>query len=356
MELNINEDLWSYLTRQTKPVVIYGMGNGADKLLNVCAARGICVADVFASDAFVRGQSFRGMTVRTYSQIREKYGDGNFITLLAFATSLPDVIAQITKIASENELYAPDIPVAGDNIFDMDFYQRYKDDIIGVYEMLADDISRSAYHDIISYKLTGNIHFLLNCEHPRKEIFTRLLGARDYRVFADLGAYNGDSIRELLGHSPALRYVIALEPDPKTYRKLEKYSDSETRCAIAPLNIAAWSERTALPFSSRGNRNSGVAPEGDKIEADSLDNLLSGHPADYVKYDVEGSEMQALLGSSHTIKRYSPDLCISLYHRTEDIFLLPMLLESISSEYRFYIRRGRYLPAWDINLIAVAGG
>jgi hypothetical protein len=35
MELNITEDLWSYLARQNKPIVIYGMGNGADKVLGV---------------------------------------------------------------------------------------------------------------------------------------------------------------------------------------------------------------------------------------------------------------------------------------------------------------------------------
>ena len=354
MELNITEDLWTYLERQTKPIVIYGMGNGADKLLDLCAARGIKVCDVFASDAFVRGQNFRGMTVRTYSSIREKYGDGNFITLLAFATALPDVIAHICRIASENELYAPDLPVAGDNIFNMDFYLRYKEDIDYVYDMLADHISKTALRDIISYKLTGNIDYLFNCEHPREEIFTGLLDTNLYRAFADLGAYTGDSIRELLEYSPSLRYVIAMEPDRKNFRKLEKYSDSETRCEIAPLNLAAWSEQTTLSFMCSGNKNSNVSPNGEGVEADSLDNILSGHGIDYIKYDVEGSEMQALIGSSKTIKRYSPDICLSLYHRSEDIFLLPMLLDNINSGYRYYIRRGRYLPAWDINLIAVA--
>ena len=63
--------------------------------------------------------------------------------------------------------------------------------------------------------------------------------------------------------------------------------------------------------------------------------------------------MQALFGSAETIRRFSPQLCVSLYHRSEDIFLLPMLVEHLNPGYKMYIRRGRYIPAWDINLIAV---
>jgi len=355
MELNITQDLWAYLCEQTKPIIIYGMGNGADKVINICEKRGIQVQDFFASDAFVRGQSFHGKTVMTYSQINEKYGMGNYIVLLSFASCLPDVINNIKKIASEVELYAPDVPVAGDNLFDLNFYKKYKNDFSTVYDMLADETSKRAYIDIISYKLTGKIDYLLNCEHSRDDIFNSILSAKDYKVYADLGAYNGDTIRELLGYSEGLKYIIAMEPDRKTFKKLDRYAESEDRCTIAALNCAAWSEPKTLTFECSGNRNSNVS-HGQRtvdIDADSLDNILAGHPVNYIKYDVEGSEMEAILGCSKTIKKYSPELCVSLYHRSEDLFLLPMLVNHINSNYKFYIRRGRYVPAWDINLLAV---
>lgn len=355
LDIDINEDLWSYLSHAGKPVVIYGMGNGADKVLGICSARGIEISDFYASDAFVRGQSFHGKTVLTYKQIKDKYGDGGFISLLSFATKLPDVIDGIRRIASENELYAPDVPVCGDNIFDMKFYKKYAADMDTVYDMLADDISRSAYYDIISYKLSGSIDYLLNCEHSREGMFGFPLTPSRYRVYADLGAYNGDTLRELLGYAPSLKYAIAFEPDVRNFKKLEKYADTEERCTIAALNLAAWSEKTVLSFDCSGNKNSNVGSAGrvTEADADSLDNILRGHGADYIKYDVEGSEMQALFGSAETIKRFSPDLCVSVYHRSEDIFLLPMLVNHLNPDYRLYIRRGKYLPAWDIDLLAV---
>ncbi len=354
MNINISEDIWSYLKKTDKVIVIYGMGNGADKVIKMCEKNGITVSDFYASDAFVRGQQFHGKTVMTYNQIREKYGDGNFISLLSFATRLSDVIDTISKIALENELYAPDVPVFGDAIFDMNFFDRYKDDIDYAYNLLFDDTSRQAFEDIISYKLSGKIEYLLKCEHSRDDVFD-LIHADNINVYADLGAYTGDTIRELKAYAPYLKYVFAMEPDRKNFKKLERYADCESDCSIAALNMAAWSEPTALTFDCSGNRNSNITNTGKTIaiDAESLDNILMGHKVDYIKYDVEGSELQAIMGSAKTIKKYSPDLCVSLYHRSEDIFFLPALIQHLNPEYKFYLRRGKYLPAWDINLIAV---
>ena len=77
-------DLWQHLqalSRAGRPILLYGMGNGADKILTVCDSYGIPVADFFASDGFVRGHSFHGKVVLSFSQACEKYGaEALFIT------------------------------------------------------------------------------------------------------------------------------------------------------------------------------------------------------------------------------------------------------------------------------------
>ena len=62
-------DLWQTLKTASdsgRPILLYGMGNGADKILTVCEAYGIPVADFFASDGFVRGHSFHGKVVLSF--------------------------------------------------------------------------------------------------------------------------------------------------------------------------------------------------------------------------------------------------------------------------------------------------
>ena len=64
--------LWDYLKNTDKPIVLYGMGNGADMIIEVLESLSLTFSDVFASDGFVRGHSFHGKKVLTYSEIKEK--------------------------------------------------------------------------------------------------------------------------------------------------------------------------------------------------------------------------------------------------------------------------------------------
>ena len=75
------KDIWTYLKETKKPIVMYGMGNGADKMLSVLSSMSVGVEDFFASDGFVRGHSFRGKRVMSYSEIKEKY-KGECIVLM----------------------------------------------------------------------------------------------------------------------------------------------------------------------------------------------------------------------------------------------------------------------------------
>jgi len=69
--------------------------------------------------------------------------------------------------------------------------------------------------------------------------------------------------------------------------------------------------------------------------------------------DIEGAEYQAIKGAENTIRRHSPKLMISLYHRNEDMFKLPLLIHSINPDYKFFIRHQLYIPAWETNLYCI---
>ena len=362
--IDVTTDLWEYLSKTDKPIVMYGMGNGADKILNICEKKGIVISDFFASDGFVRGHSFHGKVVLSYSAVKEKYGEGNFIVLLSFASSLPEVIGNIQRIARECELYAPDVPVSGDNLFDMEFYLSHKTEFERVRELLADDQSRLVFDSVIKYKLTGRIEYLVECESEVDETYADILKADRFEYTADLGAYNGDTARELSGYSPKLKEIYALEPDRRNFRKLSEYSASEERFKVIPFNLAAWNKSEVLTFGAEGNRNSGVGQtlvngktaKLTEVLADSLDNVIirsNARRIDYIKFDVEGAEKEALEGCYKTIERFSPALLISVYHRSEDIFALPLQISERFPEYKLYLRKFRYIPAWDLNLYCV---
>lgn len=354
--LAIDTDLWTYLAETAKPIVMYGMGNGADKILAVCEKRGITVSDFFASDGFVRGHSFHGKRVLSYSEIKDKYDD--FIVLLSFASSLPNVIHAITEISREHELYVPDVPVFGDTLFDLNFYRLHEKDFVSVSELFADERSVETLKSVILAKLTGKLEHIFASVCEKDEVFESILRPESYRGYADLGAYNGDTIRELARYAPNLERVYAVEPDKRNFKKLSDYAESEDRFDIRCTNAAAWSVEEQLFFDGSGNRNSNIsssAPSSKKITevcGVPLDDIVSER-VDFIKYDVEGSELEALSGSRKTIERFSPDLLVSAYHRSEDLFAVPRAVKELCGDHKLYLRRFMYIPCWDLNLYAV---
>ena len=75
-----------------------------------------------------------------------------------------------------------------------------------------------------------------------------------------------------------------------------------------------------------------------------------------IKYDVEGAEIEALKGSKETIIKHLPNLAVSLYHKPEHLFKIPLLIKSWNLNYRFYLRLHEYntyglvLYCYNMNL------
>ena len=70
---------------------------------------------------------------------------------------------------------------------------------------------------------------------------------------------------------------------------------------------------------------------------------------------VQKRRIQGILGAKNTILTHCPDLLVSMYHRSRDLFDLPLLIKEINPEYELYLRRFPYVPAWDLNLYAIKG-
>ncbi len=349
--MNIKQDLWQYLQSTDKPIVMYGMGNGADKILERFDALGITVSDFFASDGFVRGHSFHGKTVLYLNEIKEKYAD--FIIILSFASSLDDVLDKFYELNDEYEMYAPDVPVTGEGTFNLKYYRENEEKLNRARGLLSDDISKKVFDNVVKYKLTGKISYLKKIETHPDEAWNNMLSPDSYIVCIDAGAYNGDTAKEMLERCKNIENIYALEPDMRNYKKLSAFAENEN--IIIPINAAAWNGDTVLEFDASGNRNANPFSLNTKktvsIDARTIDGICGGI-ADYIKYDVEGAERKAILGSKQTIINSTPDLLVSVYHRNEDLFDLPLLLHEINPNYKLYLRKFKYVPAWDLNLYA----
>ena len=385
-------DLWLHLKKTEKPIVLYGMGNGADKVLDRLALLGIEAKGVFASDGFVRKKKlFRGFEVKTYGELKEQFPE--MVVLVCFGSALPEVLERIRFIASEQELYVPDVAVIGGGIFDKDYASAHRGELEEVYARLADEKSKQVFENLVKYKITGKPSYLFECETTPDEAYEKVLKLTDNEVYADLGAYNGDTVAEFLRHVGAYERIYAVEPDKKSFEKLKAntkdlqnvfcinkgISDSPARLEFAMRagRNSALSEKTdaekAKPHLNaqtqaqtqtqnlnlgnlsanglgNGSGNGAQAERGTKTvitEFDSLDGILGGNRVSFINFDVEGQEEKALEGARESIALHKPKMLVSCYHRFDDLLTLPRKVFSIREDYSLFIRHYPYLPAWD---------
>jgi hypothetical protein len=78
---------------------------------------------------------------------------------------------------------------------------------------------------------------------------------------------------------------------------------------------------------------------------------MHGVRPDYIKLDVEGSELAALYGMRKTIASCEPHLAVSLYHRPDDLWVLVRTLVELAPYADLTIRQ-HSLNAFDTVLYA----
>lgn len=345
---NIHEkNVWDSLKETSLPIVIYGMGNGADMIIERLEKIGVEFADVFASDEFVRGHFFHGKKVLKYSEVGEKYDD--FVIVMAFAVHDEKMLAKIRELSKKHTLYFPDVPVVGDGTFSREYIEEHDSEFDRAYSLLSDEKSKEAFIDILNFKVSGRTEYLFKCEMEKHKIYSEYLRPTDDEIFMDLGAYDGDTVREFLSETDGkFRKIIAVEADEKNYKKLVEKTSVIHK--IETHNLAAWDKKDTLFFEKKKGRNSKLSSSG-KIEvaADSVDNILGGQKITLLKMDIEGSEEKALDGANETIKRFRPKLYVCAYHRNSDMFALPLKIHELCPDYNIYFAHSPYVPAWESN-------
>lgn len=161
-------------------------------------------------------------------------------------------------------------------------------------------------------------------------------------VVLDVGAHVGHFTKSVAGR---VRQVVAIEPWSRNVLKIQSLGLPN----VLVLPAAAWSKSEERTFfisqassegslfgteTSVGNTGMGGPKFGEaKVLAVALDELLplfeNYGRLDFVKMDIEGSEVEALKGSRQLIRRFRPFMVIELHNTAEGV---KALLDEIGYE------------------------
>ena len=201
-----------------------------------------------------------------------------------------------------------------DGTISRDFLQNNKEEFECLEAHLAEEKSKKALEEYIYQRMSGV--YRKECYEPDQYFPGDIIQLQEGEIFVDCGAYHGKS---------AVGFMRTLDVQHiKEYRKIIS---------------GVWNESAILYMSSGKGDNSQIAAEGDEsIEVRTIDEILSGEEATYIKMDIEGSELKALQGAQETIRNYKPKLAVCIYHKVEDLIEIPKYIYHLRQDYKFYIR------------------
>jgi FkbM family methyltransferase len=229
----------------------------------------------------------------------------------------------------------------------------HTDDIKKTFELLSDEESKKTLLGICAFRLGLNNGYS-SFRHEEEQYFNPLTLNRfansSICSYVDCGAYNGDTFIEASNKLP-LTHAYLFEPDPANFRQLVEMVKKSKFTPIC-LPLAVSDRYQILTFSGAGEGGAISLDGSVHIAATSLDELMPNAIVEFIKFDVEGAEVPAVMGATQLIKRSRPVLVLSLYHRPKDLWEIPALIASYCPGYKFYIRQ-HFNNSFDSVLYAI---
>ena len=231
-----------------------------------------------------------------------------------------------------------------------------------VRAMMSDEKSIKVFDSLVE-KLCYNVSDYSDiCDDWHDHYFSdNIFEYENQEVFVDGGGFDGaDTIRllKILGNRFKKAYVF--EPDENNFARLCRNIDSlvssneELENSFNLFRMGLYDSAKDVGFIHWGNYGSRIA-EGDAagwsstngysatrkggISTVRLDDVIpETERVSLIKLDVEGAEIAALNGAKRIITKNQPKMALSIYHRIEDLWEIPLLIKSMVPEYKLYVR------------------
>lgn len=197
-----------------------------------------------------------------------------------------------------------------------------------------DDVRRFFYRDTFIYE---------------QYAISGVIEARPGHTVVDAGAFIGDTACYFSRKVGVDGKIFAFEavPESVVFAKENMYANQCGNVEIIPLALSDHQQTLTLsicPHSSSGSFVVGESSSRDAslvvAEAITLDAFVVERnvTVDFLKADIEGSEMAMLHGARKTIERDGPVCALSLYHKKDDFWQIPLYLAELRPDYTFWFR------------------
>lgn len=359
-----------YLSIDSSKFVIWGTGAYGKWLLSFLTLLGInkkvcCFCDSFHDDT--KSDCVENIPVYSPIKCSSLYHDAKFIIASDFYEEILNSISKSSysdidtfvldndnKMLEKQLIYYTNPPdpkcVVGFNYTWFPIYEKaqksreLKKMLDYIDANLADQESRDIIHNRCKTFLTGDLTYIDRNVINRHTYFSQeFYSISNDEILFDCGAFTGDTIEDFVTFTnKKYKKIVAFEPDEKNVKRLNAFINNKIENVVV-IQKATGDKNGKVSFLNKGNMFSktvDVKDSSDELSVDivRLDNYIDYHPT-LIKMDIEGSELDSLIGATQIIKTQKPKLAICIYHMPFDFYEIPKFLKSLVPEYKFKVRQ-----------------
>lgn len=227
---------------------------------------------------------------------------------------------------------------------DVRLMERCEEEIVQAYSMLEDNKSREIFEKLVYFRMVDDSIKITTEKQERQYFEYEFFPRSKEEIFVDCGAYNGISLKTFLETNDNMfQYYYGIEPDENNFANLQKVISElpepiQQRIRLVKKAVYNESGKRIKMYSLCGPGSFISETGNEEAEGIRIDDLVDSRGASFIKMNIEGAEVQALEGAEKIIKQYKPKLAIAGYHRTQDLWKVPLIMKKFNPEYKISLR------------------
>ena len=345
MKFNVSRTRENLL--QSDKIVIYGAGNYLAEMLMVIPRNKLLA--IVDGDENKVGKSVEKKWIIQPADYMENIEDDTAV-VLGMVSHAYDVFILLTEKYGVNEknIYTMQRPFL-DEMFKYDILDKNLDKVKIAYDLLADKESKLFYNNYFEYVLSMSPKYLkgnknIIGKYSYKITDDKQISPCNKMMIIDCGAYIGDTAELFIKQMKKGGKIVCIEGFKENCMQINEWiknNNLEKKVSLiegcigdeektVEINVGGVLNDSATIFTSTNKKDINTA------KMYTLDALFSDEKVDFIKFDIEGSEMNALRGANNVIRVNKPQMMVSAYHKLEHLWEIPIFLHDILPEYRFY--------------------
>ena len=354
VKLRENTVLNRLLSERKRKCVIFGAGSMGQRALSALQSMGVRPLTFADNNPILWGKSVDGIPILSPEDAAELFGaDAVFFIAIRnenhwYRQTFDQLLRLGCAHISSSEPIAWRFPDKFPPFLLYDLPHNlyaHAEEVARAARLWADEESTAEYAAQIQLRAFGDPSGLSRPNLEESYILSGVFQLGPEDVFLDCGAYDGDTIRNLIDNQIQFARIEAVEADTHSFARLANYVSSlhpDVTNRIRLHQCAVGAHRGTVRFDATGGVDAKVSDAGRiLIDMVPIDVMFASKRVSMIKMDIEGGEYDALIGAQQVIQRDRPILAICVYHSQEDIWRLPLLIRTLCPEHRMYLKAYR---------------